>query len=39
MTDSNIFIHERAIAEEGAQIGAETRIWAFALVLPGAVIG
>ena len=37
MTDSSIFSHEKAIVEEGAQIGAETRIWAFTHVLPGAM--
>ncbi len=33
------FIHPQGIIEPGAQIGAKTRIWAFAHVLPGAVIG
>ncbi len=33
------FIHERAIVEPGARIGPGTRVWAFAHVLPGAVIG
>lgn len=33
------FIHEKAIVEIGARIGAGTRVWAFAHVLPGAVIG
>lgn len=32
------FIHERALVESD-QIGRDTRIWAFAHVLPGAVIG
>lgn len=38
MGDS-VFVHERAIVEPGARIGAGTRIWAFAHVLGGAVIG
>jgi acetyltransferase-like isoleucine patch superfamily enzyme len=33
------FIHEKSIVEPGVQIGARTRVWAFAHVLPGAVIG
>ena len=33
-----VFIHERAILETD-RVGAGTRIWAFAHVLPGAVIG
>jgi UDP-2-acetamido-3-amino-2,3-dideoxy-glucuronate N-acetyltransferase len=33
------FIHERAIVEPGARVGAGTRVWAFAHVLGGAVIG
>src|SRR5579885_949363 len=32
------FIHERALVETDA-IGPRTRIWAFAHVMPGAVIG
>jgi UDP-2-acetamido-3-amino-2,3-dideoxy-glucuronate N-acetyltransferase len=32
------FVHERAICES-SDIGAGTRVWAFAHVLPGAVIG
>jgi acetyltransferase-like isoleucine patch superfamily enzyme/dTDP-4-dehydrorhamnose 3,5-epimerase-like enzyme len=34
----NYFVHEKAICESG-QIGENTRIWAFAHVLPKAVIG
>lgn len=34
-----IFIHEKAIVEKGAMIGDGSRIWAFAHILPGAVIG
>lgn len=33
------FVHPKAIVEAGATIGARTRVWAFAHVLPGAVIG
>jgi acetyltransferase-like isoleucine patch superfamily enzyme len=33
-----VFVHERAIVES-ARVGAGTRVWAFAHVLPGAVIG
>ena len=39
MTDSSVFIHEKAFVEESAQIGAHTRIWAFTHVLSNAVIG
>jgi UDP-2-acetamido-3-amino-2,3-dideoxy-glucuronate N-acetyltransferase len=35
---SNYFCHEKALVES-AQIGNGTRIWAFAHILPGAVIG
>ena len=38
MTDAGFFKHETAIVES-ASVGAGTRIWAFAHVLPGAVIG
>lgn len=33
------FLHERAIVDAGATIGARTRVWANAHVLPGAQIG
>lgn len=33
------FIHPTAIVEPGARIGARTRVWAWAHILPGAVIG
>ncbi|MGI8548900.1 MAG: acyltransferase [Gemmatimonadaceae bacterium] len=33
------FIHESAYVDEGAQIGAGTRIWHFCHILGGAVIG
>lgn len=32
-------IHSHAIIEPGAQIGKDTRVWAFVHILPGAVIG
>jgi len=34
----SVFVHERALCET-VKVGAGTRIWAFAHVLPGAVIG
>lgn len=33
------FVHPAAIVEEGSSIGAGTRVWAFAHVMAGAVIG
>ena len=33
------FIHESAYVDDGARIGAETKIWHFCHVMPGAVIG
>lgn len=36
---SETFVHEKAIIEEGATVGARTRVWAFVHILPGAVIG
>lgn len=33
------FAHPQALVEEGALIGAGSRVWAFAHVLPGAVVG
>src|SRR6476661_6417785 len=38
MTDKPFFVHERGICES-TDVGIGTRIWAFAHVLPGAVIG
>jgi acetyltransferase-like isoleucine patch superfamily enzyme len=37
--DTSIFIHGKAIVEPGATIGAKTRVWAFAHILPGAILG
>ena len=34
-----VFIHETAIVDDGAQIGKDTRIWHWAHVCSGAVIG
>ena len=36
--DASVFVHERALCESDA-IGARTRIWAFAHIMKGAVIG
>jgi UDP-2-acetamido-3-amino-2,3-dideoxy-glucuronate N-acetyltransferase len=33
------FVHAAAIVEPGARLGAGTHVWAFAHILPGAVIG
>ncbi len=33
------FVHPLALVEEGAAIGSDTRVWAFAHILPGAVVG
>jgi UDP-2-acetamido-3-amino-2,3-dideoxy-glucuronate N-acetyltransferase len=33
------FVHESSYVDEGAQIGAGTKIWHFSHVMPGAVIG
>jgi UDP-2-acetamido-3-amino-2,3-dideoxy-glucuronate N-acetyltransferase len=38
LTASKVFVHPHALCESGA-IGENTRIWAFAHVLPGATIG
>jgi UDP-2-acetamido-3-amino-2,3-dideoxy-glucuronate N-acetyltransferase len=35
----NVFIHESSYVDEGATIGAGTKIWHFCHVMPGAVIG
>lgn len=37
--DKNVFVHDRALVEPNARIGARTRVWAFAHILGGAVIG
>ncbi|HOX01344.1 MAG TPA: WxcM-like domain-containing protein [Candidatus Paceibacterota bacterium] len=33
------FIHPQALVEPGAKVGARTRVWAFAHLLPGARVG
>ena len=33
------FVHESAYVDEGATIGADTKVWHFCHVMPGAVIG
>ena len=33
------YLHPKSLVEEGAIVGAYTRVWAFTHVLPGAVIG
>jgi len=38
LTDS-IFIHKSSIVESGAKLGKRTRVWAFAHILSGAVVG
>lgn len=37
--NASAFIHEKALVDKGANVGARTRVWAFAHILPGAVIG
>ena len=39
MSETPFFIHPQGIIEPGAVIGKRTRIWAWAHVLGGAVIG
>jgi len=34
-----VFVHESAYVDEGAVIGAGTKVWHFCHVMPGAVIG
>jgi UDP-2-acetamido-3-amino-2,3-dideoxy-glucuronate N-acetyltransferase len=36
---SDYFVHESAFVDDGAQVGAGTKIWHFCHVMPGAVIG
>lgn len=35
----SVFVHPSAIVDEGASIGAGTKIWHFSHIMPGAVIG
>jgi acetyltransferase-like isoleucine patch superfamily enzyme len=37
--ENGVFVHDRALFEPGAFIGAQTRVWAFSHILGGAVIG
>jgi UDP-2-acetamido-3-amino-2,3-dideoxy-glucuronate N-acetyltransferase len=37
--DQSVFIHEKALVERGARVGARTRIWAFTHILPKAILG
>lgn len=39
MASRQAFIHQQAIVEPGASVGDNTRVWAFAHILPGARIG
>ena len=39
MTMQPPFIHESAFVDKGATIGADTKVWHFCHVMPGAVIG
>lgn len=36
--DSGVFVHEKAICES-EEVGSGTKVWAFAHILPGAVVG
>jgi acetyltransferase-like isoleucine patch superfamily enzyme len=38
-SDDNYYIDAHALVDEGVQIGSRTRIWAFAHIVTGAVIG
>jgi UDP-2-acetamido-3-amino-2,3-dideoxy-glucuronate N-acetyltransferase len=39
MPKQDYFTHESAYVDDGAEIGAETRIWHFSHIMPGAKIG
>ena len=39
MKTSKAYIHPRALVDNGAIVGARTRVWAFAHVVKGAVVG
>ena len=39
MIHESAYIHPQSLVEEGASIGAGTRVWAFAHILPEAVVG
>jgi UDP-2-acetamido-3-amino-2,3-dideoxy-glucuronate N-acetyltransferase len=38
-TVDEVFVHESAYVDEGATVGAGTKIWHFCHIMPGAVIG
>jgi len=37
--DASVFVHDRALVEDDVEVGAGTRVWAFAHILSGARIG
>src|SRR3954465_12241569 len=39
MIDATAFVHESSYVDEGATIGAASKVWHFCHVMPGAVIG
>jgi acetyltransferase-like isoleucine patch superfamily enzyme len=39
MIDPTAFVHPQALVDPGAQVGARTRVWAFAHVVAGAQVG
>jgi len=39
MPNSKFFVHPNSLVEQGAIIGENTRVWAFAHILSGAMIG
>lgn len=38
-SSDNVYMHDSAFVDEGAQVGGGTKIWHFCHVMPGAVIG
>ncbi|MEJ7761129.1 MAG: acyltransferase [Gemmatimonadaceae bacterium] len=39
MTIRDVFVHESAFVDEGAQIGQGSKVWHFCHILPGAILG
>jgi len=39
MSNDDVYVHPSAVVDEGAQLGAGTRVWHFAHVMPGARVG
>ena len=39
MRESSSLFHPQSLVDEGAVVGAGSRVWAFAHILPGAVVG